>query len=365
MKHSILKSLLALAIVIGAGEPSVSATKWHDPLQAPAGTTYIHNQAWNEDGGNFCRLPARAKDTVREPVWNLSRNSAGIALRFLTDARDITVKYTVSGGLSMPHMPATGVSGVDLYRDSDNGFCFGNYSFGDTIHYSYTIDRGAKPGTMEQYTLYLPLYNTVESLVIGVPDSCRLEFKAPEKRKPLVLYGTSIAQGACASRPAMAWGNILGRHLGMPLINLGFSGNGRLEPEMLSLINEIDAEAVILDCMANIYDRNPQQVEKLVTDAVRQIRSVHPTTPIVLIDHAGYSNGETNRHQYEMYTGNNRGQAAAFTRLKAEGDKNLYHIPHASLNVLPEGIVDYVHPSDLGMMNQATAVEKCLKEIMK
>lgn len=46
---------------------------------------------------------------------------------------------------------------------------------------------------------------------------------------PIVLYGTSIAQGACASRPGMAWGNIVSRSLEIPLINLGFSGNGKLE----------------------------------------------------------------------------------------------------------------------------------------
>ena len=199
---------LAVALVV-CGTAVAQDTKWFNPLDVPAGKTVVHNQAWNEDGGNYARLPLRAKDKVREPLWDLSRNSAGIALRFKTDAKDINVKYTVAGGMSMPHMPATGVSGVDLYRDRDKGFCFGSYSFGDTVRYSYTVDRGVRPGAMEEFTLYLPLYNTVNEMWIGVPEGARFEFVEPAAEKPLVLYGTSIAQGACASRPAMAWGNIL------------------------------------------------------------------------------------------------------------------------------------------------------------
>ena len=110
----------------------------------------------------------------------------------------------------------------------------------------------------------------------------------------------------------MAWGNILSRNLGMPLINLGFSGNGRLEPELIDLINEIDAEAIMLDCMPNLIGRSSEEIESLVTEAV----------------------------------------------------KNLQHIERADLGVLPEGIVDYVHPSDLGMMRQATAVERHLRKIL-
>lgn len=365
MRKSIkIHALVALFMVIIAGASEAAAQiKWHNPLNAPAGVSYVQNQAWNEDGGDFCRLPSRAKDKVRGAVWDLSRNSAGLAVRFRTDARDINVKYKVSGGHSMPHMPATGVSGVDLYRCHDKGFCFGDYSFGDTIRYSYLVDRGAMEGAMEEYTLYLPLYNTVTFMEIGVPDGAGFEFVAASARKPLVLYGTSIAQGACASRPAMAWGNILARDMDMPLINLGFSGNGRLEPEVIDFINEIDAAAVILDCMPNIYDKTPEQVEAIVVNAVNQIRSKHRDMPIVLVDHAGYSNGVTNEKQYALYTGNNEGQARAFKKLKEAGDQNLYHIEHSRLNVLPDGIVDYVHPSDLGMNNQARAVKQQLIRI--
>lgn len=362
--RKLLKSMtLAVALVV-CGTAVAQDTKWFNPLDVPAGKTFVHNQAWNEDGGNYARLPLRAKDKVREPLWNLSRNSAGITLRFKTDAKDINVKYTVAGGMSMPHMPATGVSGVDLYRDSDKGFCFGSYSFGDTVRYSYTVDRGVRPGAMEEFTLYLPLYNTVNEMWVGVPEGARFEFVEPAAEKPLVLYGTSIAQGACASRPAMAWGNILSRNLGMPLVNLGFSGNGRLEPELIDLINEIDAQAIMLDCMPNLIGRSSEEIESLVTEAVKQIRKVHPDVPVVLIEHAGYSNAPTNEVKFYEYDHSNKAQRKAYEALKASGVNNLHYIERADLGVLPEGIVDYVHPSDLGMMRQATAVERHLRKIL-
>ena len=94
--------------------------KWMDPTQADR--PVIQNQGWvNEIGKTYVRLPDRAKANVREPLWNLSRNSAGLAIYFYTNATEIKVRYTVKEPLSMPHMPATGVSGVDLYSIDAEG----------------------------------------------------------------------------------------------------------------------------------------------------------------------------------------------------------------------------------------------------
>ena len=59
---------------------------------------------------------------VPPSVWGLSRDSAGLLVRFTTDATTIQARWTViSGRLAMPHMPATGVSGLDLYVKADDG----------------------------------------------------------------------------------------------------------------------------------------------------------------------------------------------------------------------------------------------------
>lgn len=357
-------NIILICMMFIAAETSAQ-WKWHNPQNdATNQSSVIQNQGWNEDGGNYCRLPLRAKTKVRKEVWNLANESAGLAIRFKTDAKDIKVKYKTTGGYSMPHMPATGVSGIDLYRNADQGFCFGSYSFGDSVRYDYHIDRGNLLSGEQEYTLYLPLYNGVKAMEIGVPEDSKFSFMPKATEKPIVLYGTSIAQGACASRPGMAWGNIVNRSLKIPLINLGFSGNGKLEKEVLDFINEQEACVYIFDCMPNLGDYEAEQIKKLVKQAVLQIREKH-NTPILLVDHAGYSNGTTNQKQYKTYSRTNKGQMEAYKELKKAGIKEIYYLSKEELAYDSDGWVDYVHPSDVGMTQQAAAVEKKLREIIK
>ena len=56
----------------------------------------------------YDRLPAKAEKAVRPPVWSLSRNSAGLCVRFVTDATAVHARWTLtSDRLAMPHMPAS------------------------------------------------------------------------------------------------------------------------------------------------------------------------------------------------------------------------------------------------------------------
>ena len=46
--------------------------------------------------------------------------------------------------------------------------------------------------------------------------------------------------GACASRPGMSISSILGRRLNRPVVNLGFSGNGKMEIPVADLIGSLN-----------------------------------------------------------------------------------------------------------------------------
>src|SRR5436190_6750273 len=88
-----------------------SETHWYDLRLLD-----VEGRGWTETKAFYDRLPARAEGVVRDPVWNLSHNSAGLCVRFVTDATAIEARWTLtSSNLAMAHMPATGVSGVDLY----------------------------------------------------------------------------------------------------------------------------------------------------------------------------------------------------------------------------------------------------------
>ncbi len=170
-------------------------------------------------------LPKRAKGVVRDAVWNLSRHSAGMLTRFRTNATEVWVDYQVSSpNLAMPHMPATGVSGIDLYATDPAG----QWRWLAVARPTEQTTNARLIESLEpqphDFTAYLPLYNGTEFLKIGVPEGASFEPIAPRTDKPIVFYGTSITHGACASRPGMPHPAILGRRLNRPIINLGFSG---------------------------------------------------------------------------------------------------------------------------------------------
>ena len=106
---------------MGAAAAAAANVDWHDVTQWG-----VEGRAWPEMDRLrwFDRFPASAQKTVTSAVWNLSRDSTGMMVRFKTDATAIHVHYkVVKAALGMPHMPATGVSGVDLYARDDAGKC--------------------------------------------------------------------------------------------------------------------------------------------------------------------------------------------------------------------------------------------------
>lgn len=345
--------------------PQQTGISWYDPSKDPG--MVMEGQGWATEVKDFYdRLPARAEKIVRPPLWALSKNTAGLQLHFITDAHEIVVKYTVAGNLQMPHMPATGVSGVDLYaKDHRNKWFWaaGKFSFGDTIVYRF---NNLSPEERE-YVLYLPLYNAVKSLQISATGKKVFTPLPARKQKPIVVYGTSIAQGACASRPGLAWTNILSRRFNQPFINLGFSGNGRMEPELLAMISEIDAAVYVLDCLPNLTTGYIPTLElkKRIVNAVGQIRSKRPFTPILLTEHDGYSDGAINPIRSKEFGEANKALDEMYDSLKAAGVRQIYLLKKEAINQDIETMVDGTHPNDAGMMRYSDAYEKKLNQILQ
>jgi lysophospholipase L1-like esterase len=366
----LLCSLLLLSLKAMYGQTAAELTWWK---LSDATFPVIDGQAWSgEMKDSLQRLPPRAQSLVRPPVWNLSKQPAGLFIRFFSNAPQIKVRYQIAGSPSMPHMPSTGMSGVDLYAiDSDGNwhFCAGRYSFKDTVEYNFDklspSDGYHKLG--REYRLYMPLYKGLTGFEIGTTTGSAFRPLPKMNEKPIVVYGTSIAQGACASRPGMAWTNILSRKLDRPVINLGFSGNGRLEPELISLINEIEAKVYILDCLPNLTTErfSKEDIQKRVYDAVKSIRAAHPITPILLCEHAGYSEGFMVPARQTYYQEANQALQAALVQLNAEKVPGLYTLTFAEIGFDLDATVDGTHPNDYGMMRQAEAYEKKLREILQ
>lgn len=326
----------------------------------------LEGKGWSETLADFDRLPAKAEGMVRPPVWGLSHDSAGMVVRFVSDAPTLQARWTLrSTRLAMPHMPATGVSGLDLYaRDGQGRWRWLGVGQPTEATNTATLATGLPAGTRE-YLLYLPLYNGVRSVEVGVPEGCSLEpgRERPEgHRKPIVFYGTSITQGGCASRPGAVHTAILGRRFERPVMNLGFSGNGKMELELAALLGELDSSAYVLDCMPNM---TAQEVGERVGPFVKALRQARPETPIVLVEDRTISNAGLLPSALARNEANRAALKKAYRDLQDSGVTGLAYLPGDSLlGSDGEGTVDGSHPTDLGFLRMADAFEGVLRPIL-
>lgn len=320
----------------------------------------LEGRAFSDTEKYFDRLPARAKGVVRDAVWNLSRHSAGMLVQFKTDATEIHADYAVtSENLAMPHMPATGVSGLDLYaRATDGMWKWVAVVAPKSQAVKTRIVSGIRPGERD-YAIYLPLYNGTEHLRVGVPTGATFIPTAPRQQRPIVFYGTSITHGACASRPGMPHPAILGRRLNCPVINLGFSGNGRMELEVGQFLAELDAAAFVIDCLPNMA---ADDVTAKAQPLVRQLRRAHPQTPIVLVEDRSYSGSWLLDGQRERNAGSRAALQAEYQKLRDGGVTGLHYVEGESLlGSDRDDTTDGSHPSDLGFQRHADAMEPVLR----
>lgn len=357
--------LLISAIAQAQTQPTY---QWKNPANEK--TALVGGQAWPQAAAHYYdRLPARAEKTVRKEVWDLSRNTAGEYIAFKTSASDIVVRYSSSGSHAFDHMPATGVSGVDLYAIDTDGqwrWAHGKREFGDTIQYHF--EHLQLSANEEEFRLYLPLYSTVNWLEIGVPAGAGFQFLPPVREQPIVMYGTSILQGGCASRPGLAFTNILDRQLEHPLINLGFSGNGQLEPAVIDLMNELDARLFVIDCMPNLTDSmqyTRAEIKQRLFNAAEKLQRNHPNTPILFTEHCcGIAAANMDSTLGKNYRYTNSVLNEAFSTMVQAGIKNIYLLTADDIGFNTESTVDGTHPNDIGMMQYANAYENIIRKIL-
>jgi hypothetical protein len=349
-------------IPVAQGKPDPKADLvWYDSRLLE-----LEGQGWKDTKAPFDRFPGKAEGKVPASVWGLSRHSAGLAVRFITDAANVQVKWSVTNAnLAMPHMPATGVSGVDLYVRGNKDGQWRWAGVGMPRQKDDNTTTIAVPAGKKECLLYFPLYNGTTAIAIGVPKNAFFS-KGPARSaafaKPLVFYGTSITQGGCASRPGMVHTAILGRKLERPVINLGFSGSGRMDESVGELLAELDAAVFVIDCLPNMQ---AAEITARTAPFVQALRQARPQTPIVLVEDRTYTNAAVNDNLRKR----NETSRAAF---KAEYDKlRAANVPHLHylrgdrlLGDDGEAAVDGSHPTDLGFLRQAEAMLETLAPLL-
>jgi hypothetical protein len=354
-------TFLCGSAVFGQAPTEQVALDWHDAKKLT-----IEGLGFTDVKSPYDRLPGRAEGVVRQAVWDLSRDSAGVLVRFAANTPMLRARWTLNKTrLAGVNMTAIGASGLDLYTKTGPG-AWRWLGVGRPTNVPTTEDvlaNGLPKGDRE-YMLYLPLFNGVTSLEIGVPKGTVLNpgSARPAGRKPIVFYGTSITHGASASRAGMTHVAILGRVFDRPVINLGFSGNGRMELEVTKYVAELDASVFVLDCLPNM---SAKDVEERAEACVKLLRTAHPSTPILLVEDRNYPDGFLIPTRRERNESNHAALRTVYERLQQAKVGNLHYLKADDLlGDDGEGTTDGSHPSDLGFVRQAKAFEKPLRKIL-
>ncbi len=307
-----------------------------------------------EDGGKFARLPLRAKGLVRPPVWSLAQCPASVHLAFKTDSHTLAVRVANDGIGRMAHMAETGIRSVCLFGGGPGRMKAWATAVPpiDAMAFAPTFFKGLPPRQRE-FALYLPLYNALASLQIGLaPGAAIAPPSPPAVEKPIVFYGTSITQGGCASVPGHDFVSAVGRKLNLHVINLGFSGNGQGESEVARLIAEIDASLFVLDYAANV---GVEALGRTLPDFYGTLRKAHPQTPILLLSRICYWGVNWNPDAARYHEDLRDAAIAFYIAMRQQGDRNLHFVDGQSLIAFGEqGMqVDGCHPTDHGFSQMA------------
>ncbi len=310
----------------------------------------------------FKRMPDEIGH-MNERIALLYLHTAGGRVRFCTDSEYIAIHAEYSEIGRLPHMAFINGAGFDLYEDSptdDVSVYRGSFrphcNIVDTFESSVSV--GQKK--LRYFTINFPSYSAVTCLHIGLKEGASIGGGVKYKnRRPVVYYGSSITQGACASRPGNIYQNMIARSLGLNYINLGFSGNGKAEDIIVDYMSTLDMCAFVSD-----YDHNAPNAEYLAKTALnmyKKIRAAHPEIPYIMLSRPDFD------ANYEDSILRRNAIIDVYRYARSQGDTNVYYIDGEGIfrgEFVDCCTVDKTHPTDLGFAYISKAIECELKRAM-
>ncbi len=309
----------------------------------------------------FQRFPQKYKDHIRKEVWNLSENSAGVSVSFSSNTSKLFIRWTLKNHFNMHHMTDVGVNGLDLYHKKNNEWHFISAGIPFDLKNETYLFKGL-PKELRHYRIHFPLYNTLTDLELGFDSNSNIEII--NKNGPsLIFYGTSITQGGCASRPGLAYTNIISRKLNRNCINLGFSGNGHLEISIAHVLSKIDNAIFIIDCMWNIDEKMVIENTQPFLNAL-QSKKNNPNCSIVFHDQYLSNLNHPDKKFIQSVIMKNMTLKKQIDNEINRGFKNLYLIEQdGCINKDTEATVDGIHFNDLGFERYSKHLINKLQEI--
>ena len=321
----------------------------------------VYGLVFPENGDDvFHRMPYDVAKATNEGVDTLNHHSAGGRVRFRTNSPYVIIRSKEPAIYRAAHFTLCGSAGFDMYADIDNECIYvGSFMPPNDMRDGYESKKETGITDEADITIHFPLYSRVKSLEIGLKAGCTLKpAKDYKYDAPVVYYGSSITQGGCASRPGMAYQNIISREVDCDHINLGFSGSAKGEDAIAEYIAGLKMSVFVYD-----YDHNAPNTEHLQKTHYKMfkaIREKNPGLPVIMVS---APNGRPNAdwlYRRDIIK-------ASYDRALAEGDKNVWFIDGSEMMKFPggnEATVDNCHPTDLGFRRMADIIGSVVKEVL-
>ena len=342
--------------------------EWRNALDS---SFQLYGFYWIKEDKKYRRLSTKSIDILDKicPKINwLAGNTAGGQIHFWTDSSKLSIRVKLTGPVDLSVMTRTAQGGFDCYI-GDN---FKDLKFIDSARiqnlqteYEYVFFENL-PGK-KLVVLNFPLYTGVESCFIGLDENAMIKkAKSFNDKNRIVMYGTSITQGGCASRPGLQYTNFLSRVMKREILNFGFSGNAFGEKEVANEIAKVkDVSLFVIDYEANAGTNG--KLALTLDTFIDTIRSYHPTVPIAVVSRIPYildslkSDLGKNRLKIKEF------QIETVKKYQSKGDSAVHFIDGSVLlgPVTHECTVDSVHPNDLGFYFMTTNFAKAFKKILK
>lgn len=363
---------IALLVIIVTIAPTLvcAADNVPKPLRyVDAQQLRIINKGFNDTFGAYTRIPSYMKDSVRPELWERAQCSSGIAIRFATDSKSVGVRYNLLWNTHMAHMADTGLKGTDLYRLSDEGkweyVNTNRPSKKDSIQSKIYVEN--LKGDMREFMIYLPLYDGVNWIEVGVDSTAKIQkpiIDNPRVSKKVIMYGTSILQGGCSTRTGMVSTSMIQRDLNCEVVNIGISGEGKMDMCMARALATIaDATAFVIDPIPNCTEL---MCDTLTYGFVNYLRQARPEVPIIMVEGPIYPYAKFDTFFEKYLPKKNAAFRRNYEKMKKENPKNLYYITAEGLiGDDNEATVDGIHFTDIGFRRYADKLIPVLKKIVK
>lgn len=306
----------------------------------------------------YHRFPKEQRKKCSKALLYLEENLSGARLRFITNSKTLGIRVKLKNSDLIYNFSYIGFSGIDCYKENADGAyeflgvcCPGIYKKRAKTQFSLS-------GEDESITLYLPIYNSIEKLEIGIEQGAYI--KKPreyEKTTPIVYYGSSITQGGCASRAGNSYCALVSRWLDSDFYCYGFSGNARGEAWIADYIAQKQMSVFVYD-----YDFNApnfEHLKKTHMPFIKRILEANPKLPVIMMSKPSAKLSAEDAKRRDFIRQN-------CEELKEQGYNTIF-IDGETLffdEIKECCTVDKIHPNDLGFYCMAKKLYPILKDLI-